>query len=208
MKVIFPAAIVFVLSAAASQQSNTKGSLHWNWRNAAELRGADTIRESRNLTTAQRAEFIELLLRSYGEPGHRTDAEQQEDRAAAADTRIKLIDLNHDGIPELMTQATGDEFCGASGNCTFLVFTQRKGVYVKILDSIAQTYTIQPTVSSGFQDLILGMHGSATEAELKLYKYDGQRYRRTSCYDANWSVLGKDGEIHDLKSPTIKASPC
>jgi hypothetical protein len=191
-----------------AQQSKAKPSLNWDWRQAAELTGTDTIRERKSLTVAQRTSFTRLILQSYGK-SDRGDPEQlAKDRAAAEETRIKFVDLNHDGIPELMTQATGAEFCGATGNCTFLIFAQRNGKYVKILDSIAQTYTIQTTVSNGFEDLVLGMHSSSTEQELKFYKYDGHRYLRTACYDSNWSVLGKDGEFHDLKTPRITAMQC
>jgi hypothetical protein len=68
-----------------------------------------------------------------------------------------------------------------------------------------QDFTIQPTQTNGYFDLVLGMHGSATEQSLFLYQFRDGRYRRTGCYDANWTYLGKDGEYHHLKQPRITA---
>jgi hypothetical protein len=39
-------------------------------------------------------------------------------------------------------------------------------------------YSIQPTISHGFRDLVLGWHMSAGEADLSYFRFDGTSYRR------------------------------
>lgn len=41
-------------------------------------------------------------------------------------------------------------------------------------------YSIQPTTSHGFQDLVLGWHMSASEAILSYFRFDGKSYRLLS----------------------------
>ena len=38
-------------------------------------------------------------------------------------------------------------------------------------------YSIEPTTSHGFQDLVLGWHLSAGEAILSYFRFDGKSYR-------------------------------
>lgn len=127
-------------------------------------------------------------------------------KSKAADTRVRLVDLNGDGVPEVISQASGD-ICSPTGNCPFWVFQKTGAKYRLILEKWAvQDFTVQPTQTNGYFDLVLGMHGSATEQGLFLYQFRDGRYRKAGCYDANWTYLGKDGEYHDLKQPRI--TPC
>jgi len=97
--------------------------------------------------------------------------------------------------------------CSPTGNCPFWVFRKMKAAYRLLLEKEAiQTFTIQRTQTNGYLDLVLGMHGSATEQGLFVNQFRDGRYRRTACYDASWTYLGNDGENHDLKVPRI--TPC
>jgi hypothetical protein len=68
-----------------------------------------------------------------------------------------------------------------------------------------QSFTIERTRTNGFRDIVLAMHGSATESQLTLYKYANGAYHDVACYDANWTVLEGD-TIRELKEPRI--TPC
>ena len=95
-----------------------------------------------------------LAARFKGDPNPKSDA---------ADTRVRVVDLNGDGVPEVISQASGD-ICSPTGNCPFWVFQKAGTQYRLILEKGAvQDFTIQPTQTSGYFDLVLGMHGSATE---------------------------------------------
>jgi hypothetical protein len=49
------------------------------------------------------------------------------------------------------------------------------------------------------------MHGSASMQGLNLYQFDGARNRKAGCFEANWEVLDRGGEIHELREPVITA---
>src|SRR5208282_1656037 len=59
-------------------------------------------------------------------------------REATLKTGVKLIDLNGDGIPEVVAQAMAD--CSPTGNCSFF-FQAEDGIrYRLILNGFGQTF--------------------------------------------------------------------
>jgi hypothetical protein len=125
----------------------------------------------------------------------------------AAETLVQLVDLNRDGAPEVIAQAVGDIMCSPTGNCHFWVFQKTSSGYRLILEKgAAQGFTVQPNRTSGYSDLVLNMHGSATEQGLYLYQFKQNRYQRTACYEANWTYLDTNDEVRELEEPRI--TPC
>jgi hypothetical protein len=139
-------------------------------------------------------------------------------KALASETRVKLNDLDGDGIPEVIAQGSGPacsangdcatwQICSPTGNCPFWIFKKKKLGYVVILSRGAvQNFTVQRTRKNRYRDLVLGMHGSAREQDLRLYQFRGGRYRNVGCYNASWSYIDKNGEERDLKIPRV--TPC
>ncbi len=39
-------------------------------------------------------------------------------------------------------------------------------------------YSIQPSISNGYRDIVLGWHLGASETDLSYFRFDGKRYRR------------------------------
>ena len=70
----------------------------------------------------------------------------------------------------------------------------------------AQSVFVQRTRTNGYRDVVVGMHGSATEEGLYVYQFNAGRYRRTHCYNESLTEIGKDGEVHELEKPRI--TPC
>jgi len=123
--------------------------------------------------------------------------------------RVKAVDLGENGAREFVVQDSNDQSCSPTGNCEFWILQQNADKYSVILHRIAtQTFTIQSTLTNGFHDIVLGQHGSATESGLTLYRFDGARYRRVACYDAAWTMIGKDDEVHELKEPRMTPTIC
>jgi hypothetical protein len=168
-----------------------KPEFHWNSRDAQELNWKQNIRASKLIAVKRKA-----LV---------TAVSAQLQTKDILNTRIKEIDLNGDGKPEIIAQATDDNACSPTGNCPFWVFQWSRDHYNLLLKSQAQTFTIQPLKTSGAYDLVLGFHGSATNTKLTEYKFDGEVYRSSGCYEANWSYFDKKGELHELKEPRITA---
>jgi hypothetical protein len=135
---------------------------------------------------------------------------ERELRHVVRETRIKLVDLNNDGIAEVLAQAYGlKEGCGGTGNCSFWVFQKTATGFKKLLDTRGkdgvggiQLITIETSRTNGFSDLVLATHDSASERTLLVYRYRKGQYRYSECYNASW-VSAKEGRWRFLKYPKI-----
>jgi hypothetical protein len=194
------ASLLLLVVASAAQETSLKPKpgfqFDWRWSKDA---GNQTVATSKNISKAERTALIAALaaqFRDYPKPMERV-----------AQTYIRLVDLNGDGVDEIIAQPVGEYSCSPTGNCPFWVFQKAGTKYRLILEKGAvQNFSIRPARTNGYSDFVLGMHGSATEQGLFVYQFSAGRYRRTGCYNANWSYLGEDGEVHDLKEPRI--TPC
>jgi hypothetical protein len=126
-------------------------------------------------------------------------------REAALKTRVKMIDLNGDGEPEVVAQAITD--CSPTGNCSLWVFQKSQRGYRLILKGFGQTFAVQPSMTDGYHDIVVSMHDSATQAGLSDFRFAGRRYAKNGCYYAEWEVLEGD-KVRELKVPRITLFPC
>ncbi len=187
---------VWSLISVSQTPSRNASTFHWNGQ--ASQTANKTAAQEKHLSAQQRAALLKALTNLLGDDPRA--------RQWAAETRLKLVDLNDDGVPEVIAQPVGD-ICSPTGNCPFWVFQNTASGYKVILEKGAvQAFTIQPTRTNGFSDLVLEMHGSATERELYLYEFTQNRFRRIACYDANWTYLDQNSKLQDLKAPRI--TPC
>jgi hypothetical protein len=141
------------------------------------------------LSEGERAALKAALSAEIGPPSPNVSAEDQ-----AADFRIKLLDLNGDRIPEVIAQANGRFWCGASGNCPFLVFRKAGSAYESMLADMDeyQGFTVTKQRTSGYLDLILSRHESANQQDLVVFKYRDGKYRASGCYEATWNNADED----------------
>lgn len=178
---------------------------HWDWHKV-EGDGWESISQSNAISVKERGYLISLVASQHRRS--RIEIKSEQDlQELAGQTRIKAVDLNGKGVQEFLAQSADSDLCSPTGNCESWVFRRNGETDSVILhSSFAQTFTIQPTLTNGFHDLVLAMHGSATEQTLRLYRFDGSKYRVTACYEANWEINEKDGSIRDSKEPRI--TPC
>jgi hypothetical protein len=189
-------------------QSPAKG-FRWDWRKW-EKDNWENIGQSKALSARERAGLLRAVAGQLRPSMSRMDLEsEQELRKVAAQAWVKAVDLTGDNSREYLAKGAGNFLCSPTGNCESWVFRQNGDKYSTILHRTAtQTFTIQPTITNGFHDLVLGQHGSATDSGLTLYRYDGAKYRRVACYDADLSFLGKDGEYHTREEPRLTPTIC
>jgi hypothetical protein len=176
---------------------------HWNWRDGQELSAEQSLQEAR--LTYQRKKAIATAIAGEIRP-MMSDLEIQSEpelQKAALDTRIKMIDLDGDGVPEVVAQ--GMVNCGATGNCPFWVFRKARAGYELVLEAEAHTFTVQKSVSNQFRDIVLDRHGSYDSGDLAHYVYRKGSYHEAGCYDYDWTVLEGD-KVRKLKEPRI--TPC
>lgn len=181
--------------------NHVRSRTQWDAAHGTELSWRDSVGSSKILSDSDRAALIRAIegkLRpSAGDLGVSTEKEFAH---MASATRIKVVDLNGDGIPEVIAQSMGTDTCGAVGNCALWVFKKTASGYSSILDSGSQSFVVEATRSNGYSDLTLALHDSATRKQLYLFRFRSGRYRETACFDANWSP-----EINGpvLKHPVI-----
>jgi hypothetical protein len=184
-----------------------KASFDWLFDGTQWLGEKDQIKVTKALTPEERKALIEAISVLF-RPGRKIGSAASEKKLLkdVMDTYVKLVDLNGDGIPDVIAQGTGEESCSPTGNCDFWVFMRSGSGYKLILDKGAvQTFAISSRRTNGFNDLVLGQHGSAYERDLFVYHFADGRYRLGPCYSASWERLVGD-EWQELKNPII--TPC
>jgi hypothetical protein len=75
--------------------------------------------------------------------------------------------------------------------------------YSALLSAEAQTFTIQPSRTHGLHDIVLTRHASGVESEVKIYRFDGERYQEGECYTAYWAETDSNGELHKFDAPKL-----
>jgi hypothetical protein len=73
--------------------------------------------------------------------------------------------------------------CSPTGNCGLYGFEPTKSGWRLVLNSVAQTCSILPSVHAGRHDISAYMHGSATEGTVKTYWWRKNRYVRVSQHE-------------------------
>lgn len=199
--------LVYILLLQAASPPKTRREFRWQWRDT------DYLVKARTLKNANVGEADRLALVSAIEEQIRPDMSvvgidsEGQLGQAALNTKIQLVDLTNGRIdPEVVVRVDEEGgFCGASGNCPLWFFRKMHGGYKLLLHGVGQGFTIQPTETNGFKDLVIAMHFSAFEKNLQVYRYARGRYRRVACYDA---IFATDAGNRELKHPQVRPSAC
>jgi hypothetical protein len=161
----------------------------WDWRSQEVIgRNDPSVGNTSKLTEPDRAALIDAPMSEHG-------YDDQRIREIASTTRVRFVDLGGEGkAPLLIAESIGLEGgCDSKANCPMWVFRHTDDGYIAILDTVAASYTVQPTSANGFSDLVLMRQISASESQLTLYSYADGKYANAACYTANWPPA-KDGE--------------
>jgi hypothetical protein len=192
---------------ARAQSGGFEKQLRTRLEQAKELDYQQTIARSPALSVAQRKEFMSLMDKEIRPDLTYLDIHSESQlRDLEGKTRVQLADLNGDGVPEVIFQGSGSEFCGGSGNCSFFIFEKSSHGYRKLLDVPGiQRIAIDPKASEGYRDLFLTVHDSAYEQTIFQYRFKSGKYRKANCYQADWEDSNHPERI--LKTPVIALCP-
>ncbi|HEY5028687.1 MAG TPA: hypothetical protein VIK39_09790 [Candidatus Angelobacter sp.] len=110
------------------------------------------------------------------------------------------------GERDLLVQASDNCNCGGTGNCAFWILRERPGGFDTLLAAdMVQTFSVEPSSSNGYKNVMTSAHGSASYSDLALYQFDGKRYRKTHCAGEEYTQR-EDGSFSD--KPTITPTEC
>ena len=187
--------------AAVSQTANPRiPRIRWDWRHSQELTRQQSISRNKKLSPPERNRLIDAIVKQLP-----ADLGSEEElKKIAAESRIEYIDLNNDGKKEVIVQAGSDSLCSPTGNCPFWAFEKHDGEYRLLLNDEAQTFTLQPERTNGFQNLVLTRHGSAFSSDGEEFRFSDGQYRQTASFGIEWYSRNHDGAYdHPLKAPRI-----
>jgi hypothetical protein len=208
--VVSAMAIAELVAQNPPQTTATQDHFRWSQDFAHELDYKHTLSKtpdiSPELRSALSRQIRRELIRILRKHGDLDDESPEDLKKLVADTRIELIDLNGDGKPEIIAQANGLGPCGATGNCSWLVFEETPSGLKLLLETTwgYELITVRSWSTNGFRDIVLAAHVSAAERTLDLFKFDGSKYRTDSCYFH--SYIGDNGEF--LKTPWVSRTRC
>jgi hypothetical protein len=143
LKLPFALALLGAFSCCIAQEGSPVASrtphFHWSVRKAVELPDNVNLANSKDLTPAERDGLIRRMeselrpwMREYG-----LESDQQL-RKVARETRIKLTDLDGDGVPEVILQANDIMAGCGSVNCPVWILKKATNGYKKLLDTRAK----------------------------------------------------------------------
>lgn len=166
---------------------------HWQPADAHRLRVGQQLGWTRLLSVRDRMELTRLLLAEI-QPfvADNNYSSRQEVVDAVRRTRVKLVDLNGDGTPEILLQAYDIHLCGATGNCEFWVYSRGPHSFRKLLDSRGpdgvggiQLIQILPGKDGGYHDVLTAAHDSADELGLTVWRFHNGSYVDAGCFYAD-----------------------
>jgi hypothetical protein len=109
---------------------------------------------------------------------------------ASGDLAGSSLDINGDGVRDLVTQATGGCFMGAHAT-HFWVFskaeTRLAPGYDLVFAAMADYLEVLRTKTNGFRDIETGNH-TAVEMYMTLWKFDGEKYQAKECAVENFET--------------------
>ena len=181
------------------------GDFEWNWRNQEVIGRTDTsLSNTSRLTGPERNALLDAIIVRLMKPMAEAGYDDDRIREVASTTRLRFVDLGEDKQVILASELGSEGGCDTLGNCPFWIFRHAEDGYVSLLDAVGASYTIQPTSTSGFSDLVIQRHISSGESSLTLYKYADGKYADAGCYAVTWPPP-KDGEAQDPEIAPCKA---
>ena len=195
------------LGRQTNQEATSGGDFHWDSDADKELTANESLGNAKTSEADKRAIAAAIIRQLYPRRKNVAPEAKAKFLKAALATRVEVTDLNGDGMPEVVAQGMGEEDCSPTGNCPLWIFQRVGNEYRLLLRSFGQTFTIQKRSTNGYRDVVISMHGSATESELKEYQFSGGMYRKVGCFDAEWEIPEGD-EVQQSKEPRITQFAC
>ena len=111
--------------------------------------------------------------------------------------------FEREGVRLIAIRGGGACNCSPTGNCSFWIYRDLGGRYVRALrSSMVQQFGFLKLKSRGLPDIVLWSHGSATQSTVSLWQFNGARYTKR----CKWDVVFKgDSEETQVENNTCEA---
>ncbi len=203
MTLRFRAAIIMLILAAVCAVASA-ANFAWDWHDQDVIgRDDPSVANAVKLNESERSALIDAIAARLQKPMSDQGYADDRIREVASLSRIRFVDLSGQGKPVILATSVSLEGGCDANNCPFWIFQNSPDGYVSLLDTVAASYTIQPTSSNGFSDLVIMRHVTASESRLTLYRYEDGKFVDSGCYTATWAPA-KDGEIQDPEITACK----
>lgn len=130
----------------------------------------------------------------------------QGEAASVADDAIRGFRaerINLGGVSAVAVQPSGNELCGATGNCAFwIVDLLHRRVLLRA--QAVGSYAIDPLGPRAVPDIVTSAHASAFEQEWIRWAFTSGHYEQQSCA----MVTNADEDGKPLPQPKITPHPC
>jgi hypothetical protein len=107
------------------------------------------------------------------------------------------------GSPALVVQPSGNELCGATGNCSFWILDLRHRRVVLNAEGI-QSFAVSSSRSGAMPEIITSSHASTYQQERIRWQFQSPSYQRESC--ATVDTATDDGQPYP--TPKVTPHPC
>lgn len=152
-----------------SQLNHSLADMSLSARERAQIRGA--IEHERDYPGNQREEMRKMILGSRA--------------GAIKPTR---------GSGQLILVRGAEQFCGATGNCSFWLFIRQGGNDRLILSGEGQGLFEGKRFHHGLPDLVVTLHDSAFRTDVSVYSWNGRGYEQADCYFVTYDMTDRSKE--------------
>ena len=98
----------------------------------------------------------------------------------------------------------GGCFCSPTGNCGFWIYKLKNGAYLTVLEtSGVSKFEFLKSRKHGFPDLVVWSHGSATDYEARLFRFNGGQYVLSGGWEEEYEYLDEYDQVVRPKKPRI-----
>lgn len=127
-----------------------------------------------SMTPEERNQVFEVSgLRLTADKKHLTEVDEED--AFPSEQEIHIIDLNKDGIDEIvLLHGHHSLYNGRAGRMLQVFIKQANGKYQQVMDTFGIDLVIMASSHNGFPDLVPGEGGF----EFGVFHYDGKTYKR------------------------------
>jgi hypothetical protein len=106
--------------------------------------------------------------------------------------RVRRVSLgDSDGLLVRGTQL----LCGGTGNCETWVFRRSQGNWLNMFDQeapIVSGFAFEEDPGQGVKDFLVSANSSAAKESRTLFKFDGEVYRQSQCYEVSIDQAGAE----------------